>query len=224
MIGAASIRVAIVDDHDLVRSGLKFFIQSVPEFNLVGEARNGLEAITLCAEAHPDVVLMDLVMPEMDGISAIGIIRKANPNIQVIALTSFTDQKMVTDALHAGAIGYLLKNVSIDELTMAICGATTGKPTIAAEAFKVLVNLNPPPAKDPTYDLTGREKEVLSFLAAGLTNNEIAANLTVSQATVKTHLNHIFSKLGVTNRVEAVTLALQHHLVEDQPASKISMG
>jgi two-component system, NarL family, response regulator LiaR len=210
------IRLAIVDDHDLVRSGLKFFAQTVNDIVLVGEANNGAAAIKLCAEIHPDVVLMDLVMPETDGITAIRIIREVDPHVQIIALTSFTDQTMISEALQAGAIGYMLKNVTIDELTSAIRNAKAGKPIIAPEVFKMLVHHTPSASEETTFDLTRREKDILSLLIAGLTNEEIAANLTLGRSTVKTHLSHIFNKLGVTNRVEAVTLALQHHLANSQ--------
>lgn len=208
------IRVVIVDDHDMIRSGLAVFLEAFDDLKLVGEATDGREAIRLCDEVKPDVALMDLVMPHMDGVAAIRAIRQAHPETQVIALTSFGDQNLVQEALHAGAIGYLLKNASIDQLAEAIRAARAGKPTLAPEAFRALVE-TPRPAQPllPEEPLTDRESEVLALMVEGLNNTEIAERLSVSRSTVKTHISNILAKLGVSNRIEAATLAMKNHLV-----------
>jgi len=208
------IRVVIVDDHDMIRSGLAVFLEAFDDLKLVGEATDGREAIRLCDEVKPDVALMDLVMPRMDGVTAIRAIRQAHPEIQVIALTSFSDQNLVQEALHAGAIGYLLKNASIDQLAEAIRAARAGKPTLAPEAFRALVE-TPRPAQPPVLEepLTSRESEVLALMVEGLNNTEIAQRLSVSRSTIKTHISNILAKLGVSNRIEAAALAMKNHLV-----------
>jgi len=206
------IRVILVDDHAVVRSGLSAFLMVFDDLEFVGEASNGEEALRLCKEVRPDVVLMDLVMPGMDGATATQAIRENCPEIQVIALTSFKEQELVQGALKAGAIGYLLKNVSADELSSAIRAAHAGKPTLAPEAAHVLIQANQgPPAIGS--DLTEREREVLALIAEGLSNPEIADKLVVSRSTVKFHVSSILSKLGASTRTQAVTLALQNKLV-----------
>jgi NarL family two-component system response regulator LiaR len=207
-----AIRVLIVDDHAVVRSGLAAFLMVFDDLLLVGEAEGGAEAIQMCREKAVDVVLMDLMMPEMDGAEATRLIRKACPGVQVIALTSFREEKLVQSALQAGAISYLLKNISADELANAIRAAHAGRPTLAPEATVALIHAatRPPP---PEYDLTPRELEVLALLAQGLTNPEIAERLVVSHSTIKFHVSSLLSKLGVNGRTEAVALALQENLV-----------
>jgi two-component system, NarL family, response regulator LiaR len=212
MSDKAPIRVMIVDDHEMVRSGLALFLGACADLQLVGQAASGAEALRLCSEVEPEVVLMDLVMPEMDGVAATRAIRKAYPRTQVIALTSFGDRDLVQQALQAGAIGYLLKNVSIDELSVAIRGAHKGKPTLAPEAYRALAS-DPSAALDPGRNLTDREREVLGLMVEGLSNGQIAGRLVISRATAKTHVGNILAKLGVDNRTEAVSLALQHRLL-----------
>jgi len=206
------IKVIIVDDHAVVRSGLSAFLMVYDDLESVGEASSGEAAIRLCQNNCPDVVLMDLVMPGMDGATATHAIREKCPEIQVIALTSFKEQELVQGALKAGAIGYLLKNVSADELVGAIRAAHAGKPTLAPEAAHVLIQANQgPPAVGS--DLTEREHEVLALMVEGLSNPEIAEKLVVSRSTVKFHVSSILSKLSVSTRTQAVTLALQNKLV-----------
>jgi two-component system, NarL family, response regulator LiaR len=206
------IRVMLVDDHTMVRRGLATFLKVFDDLELVGEAGSGLEAIALCSNALPNVILMDLMMPDMDGATATRLIRQKHPKVQVIALTSFTDQETVQNALQAGAIGYLLKDVSADELARAIRAAHAGRATLAPEATQALVQAaNQPPA--PGHDLTERERVVLVLMVEGLNNTQIAARLVVSPSTIKTHVSNILSKLGVASRSEAVALALRSGLV-----------
>lgn len=206
------IRVLIVDDHAVVRSGLTDFVLVFDEFELVGEANGGRAAVELCAQLQPDVVLMDMVMPDMDGAAATQAIREQHPGIQIIALTSFREDHLVHAAMQAGAIGYLLKNVTAEELAAAIRSAYHGKPTLAPEATMALIrSATQPPQLG--HDLTEREREVLTLMVAGLNNQAMAAQLSVSLSTIKYHVSNIISKLGATNRTEAATLAVQHHLV-----------
>ncbi|MBN1286248.1 MAG: response regulator transcription factor [Anaerolineae bacterium] len=203
----------IVDDHAMVRKGLGFFLRVQDDLELVGEAAGGEEALLMCERLAPDVVLMDMMMPGMNGVEATRAIRKRWPTVQVIALTSFKEGELVQEALQAGAISYLLKNISADELAVAIRAAYAGRPTLAPEATQALIQAaTEPPA--PGDDLTPREREVLVLLVEGLNNAEIADRLMIGRSTVKTHVSNIFSKLGVASRVEAVALALQHNLLD----------
>jgi NarL family two-component system response regulator LiaR len=206
------IRVLIVDDHAMVRRGLAVFLKARPDLQLVGEASGGGEAITLCEQLQPDVVLMDLMMPGMSGAEATRVIRGRWPEVRVIALTSFGDKELVREALAAGAISYLLKNVSAEDLAEAIRAACSGRSTLAAEAVQALVQLEStaPAAGD---ELTPREREVLGLMVKGLTNPEIADRLVVSRATAKAHVSNVLAKLGAANRAEAVAVALQRKLV-----------
>jgi two-component system, NarL family, response regulator LiaR len=216
------IRVLIVDDHSMVRKGLVAFLKNRPGLEIVGEARNGQEAVEQCARLQPDVVLMDLVMPVLGGVAATRLIRQNSQEgghgtgIQVIALTSFQDRELVQDALQAGAIGYLLKDISGDELAEAIRSAHAGWPVIAPEALQALVQADPQETL-PGRDLTRRELEVLALLVKGLSNPEIAERLCTSRATAKVQVSSILSKLGASNRANAISLAIQHKLVE-QPS------
>jgi two-component system, NarL family, response regulator LiaR len=208
----ARIRVMVVDDHTMVRRGLATFMKVFDDLELVGEAASGQAAIQLCAQIQPDVILMDMVMPDMDGATATRLIRKQSSSFQVIALTSFKEEVLVQSALQAGAIGYLLKDVTADDLAQAIRDAHAGRATLSPEAAQVLVHAasQPPP---PGFDLTERERAVLALMVEGLNNTQIAAKLVVSPSTVKSHVSNILSKLGVASRTEAVTLALRTRLV-----------
>lgn len=213
MNSLAPVRVIIVDDHGMVRKGLTAYLSNRPDIEVTGEARDGREALTLCEQLHPDVILMDLVMPEMGGVAATRAIHQRWPQVQVIALTSFQEKELVQDALQAGAIGYLLKNISGDELHQAILRAYAGRPTLAPEALQALIQ---PKSEESTLgkDLTRRELEVLSLLVKGCSNPEIAERLVVSRATVKVHVSNILAKLGASNRSGAISLAIQHKLVK----------
>lgn len=210
---SSSIRVLLVDDHAVVRSGLGAVLLSHDDLTLVGEAGNGQEAIGLCEKHHPDVVLMDILMPVMDGVAATQAIHDKWPDIRIIALTSYKEKDMVEGALKAGAMSYLIKNVSADELVGAIRGAMTGQPKLSPEAAQVLIQEMKKPST-PSYDLTEREKEILVLMVEGLPNTDIADRLVVSRSTVKFHVSNILSKLGVASRTEAVAMALKHNLVK----------
>jgi NarL family two-component system response regulator LiaR len=212
MSESTPIRVMLVDDHAVVRSGLSAFLLAFEDFDLVGEAGSGEEALRLCERDQPDVVLMDLMMPGMDGVETTRAIRKRCPHVQVIALTSFPEEDLVQGALRAGALSYLLKNVSADELAAAIRAAHAGRPTLAPEATQALIQAaNHPPT--PGEDLTAREREVLALMVDGLHNSDIAERLVVSRSTIKSHVSNILSKLGVSSRAEAISLALRRHLI-----------
>jgi NarL family two-component system response regulator LiaR len=213
MTQSNTIKVLLVDDHMVVRSGLSTVLAVYDDMQLVGEAGDGEEALRLCERLRPDVVLMDLLMPKMDGVAAIQVIKERWPQIQVIALTSFKEKEYVEGALKAGASGYLLKNVGAEELVNAIRRAAAGQPSLSPEAAQVLIQkVNEPPP--PGQDMTDREKEILALMVEGLSNNEIAERLVVSPSTVKFHVSNVLSKLGVTGRTEAVALAIKYKLVK----------
>ena len=209
------IRIMIVDDHLLVRDGLKLLVSTFDDLEVVAVAGDGEQAVGLCEEVQPDVILMDIVMPNMDGPTATARIRKSWPDVQVLALTSFVEEDLVRRAIGAGAIGYLLKKVSAEELAEAIRAAHEGRSTIDSDAMQVLIQSaqQPPPLG---HDLTKRERQVLVLLAEGQTNKEIAEELTLSPATVRVYVSNILSKLGASNRTEAARLALEHKLVSSE--------
>lgn len=205
------IRIVLVDDHAMLRKGLGVFLMSYSDLELVGEASNGKEGLTLCAEKRPDVVLMDLMMPIMDGVTATRLIRQDFPRTQVIALTSFGEEKLIMDALQAGAISYLFKKISADGLADAIRAAHSGIATFAQEVTDILIRSIREP--HPIFEaLTPRETEVLSLMVKGLGNNEIADLLVISRSTTKNYVSNILAKLGVSNRIEAIVLVLEQSL------------
>jgi NarL family two-component system response regulator LiaR len=213
MADTKPIRVMLVDDHTVVRSGLGAVVMACDDMELVGEAGDGEEALRIFERAKPDVVLMDLMMPKMDGVAATQAILKSWPQTRVIALTSFKEKEYVEGALKAGATGYLLKNVTADELLGAIRRAVSGQPSLSPEAAQVLIRKVNEPAQ-PAFDITDREREILALLVEGLANADIAERLFVSQSTVKFHVSNILSKLAVATRTEAVAFAIKHNLVK----------
>ncbi len=206
------VRVIIVDDHDMLREGLQSFLRAFDDLELIGEAATGAEAVEKCITLQPDVVLMDLVMPEMDGISAIKLIHNAQPEIQIIVLSSFGEEQLIKNALRNGANSYLLKNVSAARLAEAIRNAAKGVPTLAPEAAQALIQeaITEP---TPKIALTARERDVLLLMVAGLSNSKISEKLCISLYTVKNHVSSILSKMGVRSRTEAVSLAIKLNLV-----------
>lgn len=206
------IQVMIVDDHMMVRDGLKVFLSIYPDIEVVAEAADGVQAFACCAEHQPDVILMDILMPQEDGPTATARIRRAFPQVQVIALTSFVEETLVQRAIQAGAVGYLLKDVHADKLGEAIREAHHGRSTLAAAAAQALLQAAIRPVT-ADYGLTQRERAVLALLVAGKTNDQIAGELVISRGTVRLHVSNILSKLGVANRTEAATLAMRRKLV-----------
>ena len=208
------IRVLIVDDHAVVRQGLRMFLGMDPELDIVGEAVNGAEGVRLARELRPDVVLMDLLMPVMDGVAATAAIRRELPDTDVLALTSVLEDKTIVDAIHAGASGYLLKDTDAPELCRSIKAVAAGQvPLSPKAAARLLREIKTPPA---TQTLTERETEVLHMLAKGAPNKEIASALQISLTTVKNHVGSILNKLGVQSRTHAALYALRVGLVAPQ--------
>ena len=206
------IRVMIVDDHLMVRDGLKVFLSTYADLQVVGEARDGEQAVAVCEQVNPDVILMDIMMPNMDGPTATQRIREEYPSVQVIALTSFTDSDLVQQAIQSGAIAFVLKDTRPDQLAGAIRAAYQGQVTLDPAAAQALVESTQAP---PSIggDLTNRELEILSKLVDGMSNKQIGATLSISPGTVRFHVSNIISKLCVSNRTEAVSQALQLRLV-----------
>lgn len=226
MSAVPPIRVVLADDNAVIRKGLSFFLSHQADILLAGEARDGQAAVGLCEQVRPDVVLMDLFMPGMDGLSAARLIHSRWPGIRVIALSGYLDPQLVEEAFQAGASGYLLKDVSGEELVQAIHNVLDGLPTLAPEALRALVfpipsettgragwDEQPRQAPERIYNLTERELAVLALLAKGLSNAEIAARLDVSRSTVILRVKSILSRLGAANRTEAVAIAIHHHLL-----------
>lgn len=207
------IRVVVVDDHEMVRRGLSAFLKSFDDLELVGEARNGREAIEVCNAVKPDVVLMDLMMGVMDGVTAIRILHQQMPDMAIVALTSANEPELVTAALQAGALSYLQKDVNIDQLVAAVRAAARGEPTLSPEATQALIKAATRPSA-ANYNLSEREREVLRYLVEGLTNAEIAERMFISRSTVKFHVSSLLAKLNVTTRAEAITVALKAGLVD----------
>ena len=208
----AKIRVLSVDDHEIMRGGIRYLLMANDEIELVGEARTGQEALDLCENLDPDVILMDMRMPGMDGIQTTQLVRERFPNIQVLVLTSFEEEEMIHQAVQAGAIGYLQKGISMDELADAIHSAYLGKPSLSPGAFQVLVKGSSLQEDAAGFDLTERELEVLGLIVQGLSNHEIAGELVISVTTVKYHISNILKKLGAANRTEAAAVATKHNL------------
>jgi len=207
------IRVLIVDDHPVVRLGMEVALSAFPDIHVVGQAHNSDHALAQCAKLQPDIVLMDLVMPQVNGVEATRSIRTQFPKIQVIIFTSFQEQDMVQEALRAGAIGYLLKDTPSQELVTAVRTAATGKTTLSPNVLDVLIHSITQPSTAKSYDLTERELEVLLHMVEGLTNPEIANILVVSVNTVRHHVRNILMKLEVGNRTAAARLAIDEQLV-----------
>ncbi len=206
------IKVLVVDDHLLVRQGIKALLEVYDDIEVAGEAEDGRQAIEMCAECAPDIVLMDLIMPVLGGVAATEKIIKKWPHIKVVALTSFKEKELIEDSLKAGAIGYVLKDISGDELVETIRNADKGKSTLSSEASDFLISNLTEPSVD--YQLTSQEKNILRLLIEGLSNKEIANKQVVSISTVKFHVSNILSKLGASSRAEAVSIALRHKLAE----------
>jgi two-component system, NarL family, response regulator LiaR len=212
-----SIRIVLADDHAVVRQGLRMYLALDSEFEVVGEATNGAEAVRLAGEQRPDVVLMDLVMPVMDGITAIGEIRRQYPDTEVVALTSVLEDASVVNAIRAGAIGYLLKTTELDELCRAIKAAAAGQVQLSPEAAARLVREVRAP--ESPEKLSDRELDVLRLLAQGKANKEIARTLAIGDKTVKSHVSSILAKLGVASRTQAALHAVHIGLVAAAPTT-----
>ena len=206
------IKVMIVDDHMLVRDGINLLLSTFDDIQVISVVDSGEKALALCKQEQPDVILMDMVMPEQDGPESTGRILKNFPDIKVIALTSFVEEDLVVRAVQAGAIGYLLKNVSADKLAEAVRSATQGQSTMESMAMQILVEASQKPAQVGD-NLTERERQVLALIAEGMTNKEIAQQLSLSHGTVRVYVSHVLAKLGVGNRTEAARLALENNLV-----------
>lgn len=204
------IRVMIVDDHPLAQAGARHFLNALHDMELVGEATSGQEAIELYAHVRPDVVLMDIAMPDMDGLMTTQALKRRFPAVKVVVLTSLSDGEVVQQALKAGACGYLLKTATAIDLAQAIRAAHAGRTTMAPEATEALIHIMREPLESA---LTEREREVLALMAEGFSNAKIAEHLIVSPATVKFHVGGLFSKLGVATRAEAIALAYKRRMV-----------
>jgi NarL family two-component system response regulator LiaR len=213
---APPIRVLIVDDHGVVREGLRAYLELEPDIQVIGEARDGQEGVTRAQELQPDVVLMDLVMPRMDGVEATAAIKQQQPEAHVIVLTSFVDDDRVVPAIKAGATSYLLKDVAAADLARAIRGARAGQAQLHPEVARRLMQTVTTPRKlEAATQLTDREREVLRLLAEGRSNKEIARSLVVSERTVKGHVSNILGKLGLQDRTQAALYAVRHGLAPE---------
>jgi NarL family two-component system response regulator LiaR len=207
------IRVLAVDDHELLRDGIRLSLLKYEDIELVGEARNGEDALHKCGQLEPDVVLMDMQLPRMDGIAATQAIKEDFPEIQILVLTSFVEKDLVQGAVQAGAVGYLTKGASKVEIAEAIRAAYAGQTTLSPEATQALIQATKTLDRVGS-DLTKRQREVLKLMVAGMNNNEIGEKLYLSSSTVSYHVSEILSKLGASNRAEAAALAVQYQLVD----------
>ncbi len=208
------IRVLLVDDHAVVRRGLRGFLELIKDFDVVGEAENGRDGVAAADRLMPDVVLMDLLMPEMGGLEAIGLIKQAHPEIEIVAVTSFIEEEKVTSALEAGASGYLLKDAEAEEVAQAIRAAYNGEVHLDPAVSRLLAQrMRQRKDAEPVEPLTAREKEVLSQLAKGAANKEIAYELGITERTARTHVSNILGKLGLASRTQAALYAVEHKLV-----------
>jgi DNA-binding NarL/FixJ family response regulator len=206
------IGVVIADDHEMVLRGLRMTINSETDMELLGEARNGNQAVELAREMKPDVILVDLQMPELDGIQAANIIHDQNPDIAILVLTSFGDDSQLFSAMRAGISGYLLKDMDGEELVNAIRGAVRGEPQLHPDIARRLMERVPLPS-DPFKDLTSREKDVLILIARGFSNKEIGQALSLTEATVKGYVSAILSKLNISDRTQAALIAVRYGLI-----------
>jgi len=215
VIDSAPIRVLIVDDHGVVRRGLRGFLDLLDDIDVVGEAENGLDAVEKAAVLRPDVILMDLIMPQLDGLSAIAQIKHAQPEIEIVALTSFIEEEKVTTALEAGASGYLLKDADADDVAAAVRAAHNGEIHLDPAVTRLLAQRmrQKKLAPEPVEPLTDRELEVLSLLGQGSSNKEIATALNITERTARTHVSNILGKLGLSSRTQAALYAVEHKLV-----------
>ncbi len=211
------IRVLVVDDHSVVRQGLRMFLLVQPDMEMVGEAQNGREAVALVNTLSPDVVLMDLLMPEMNGIEATAAIKGAHPETQVLVLTTFLEDQRVAEAIQAGAVGFLLKEVEVEDLVKAVRGAARGEPQLHPDAARMLMGLamRPKPVAAQPVALTERERDVIALLAEGSSNKQIARELSISETTVKGHVANILGKLELTDRTQAAVYAVRHGLARE---------
>jgi NarL family two-component system response regulator LiaR len=205
------IKVMVVDDHPIVRDGLKSVLLVADDMELVGEAGSGRETMARCQESLPDVILMDVVMPGMDGLETTRAVLGQYPEVKIVVLTTFPEEDLVQEALESGAIGYLLKNTPADTVAEAIRSAYAGEPVLGPEATQALIRARTGPRK-PGHDLSKREKEVLTLLVEGLSNDEIAERLTISPGTVRHHVSACITKLGAANRTHAAALAVEQGL------------
>jgi two-component system, NarL family, response regulator LiaR len=225
MSNKSKIRVLVADDHQMVRVGLSAMLMAHDDLELVGEAANGVEALRLCDHLRPDIVLLDLSMPLLDGLATLRILRERSPDIKVLVFTSFTETHLIEDVLKAGAMGYVLKNASTDELARAIRAVYQGDPILAPEVTDILIHTRIHPRSWKVGDdLTKREREVLRLIASGMDNASIAKTLTITPATVKFHVSQILSKLNVSTRTEAMLYALEHNLISGRADESPALG